>query len=122
MRMHPHRTTDIGQGRSQPRPPHARITPWMLRHFKKQLEVVIGILLELAVGESRICTSEEIAGWAGGVSESKVSRALPVLVQLGLIHAERVIYTETGRTRWRITLLAPNPDGSYTPAGEGSDR
>ncbi|HMQ31567.1 MAG TPA: hypothetical protein PKD53_12635 [Chloroflexaceae bacterium] len=103
-----------------PRPPHARITAWMIRYLTNAERLVAeGLCCELAVGETRVCTSADIAGWAN-VSEATVSRALPGLAAKGLLRLRRVIYAETGRPRWEVTRLAAQADGSFV-AAVGSD-
>lgn len=77
--------------------------------------VAEGIRFELKDGETRIATSAEIAHWAN-VSESTVSRALPGLIHKHVIAARRVVYAETGRERWELTLLPLDQAGRLTPA------
>lgn len=120
MGVHTYRTTEPRQGASQPRRPFAKITPWHVANLEPaELRVLIGILLELAVGETRICTSSDIAAW-GRLSEALVSKALPGLAAKGVIRLARVVYTETGRRRWALTPRAARDDGSYPPPEEGS--
>jgi hypothetical protein len=101
--------------------PYAKISAWCIQHLNNAQRLVIeGIFCELAVGESAIATSAEIAGWAN-VSEATVSRALPGLAAKGLIALSRVYYSETGRTRWSLRHLPAQPNGSYAPGWVGSD-
>jgi hypothetical protein len=101
--------------------PYAKISAWCIQHLNNAQRLVIeGIFCELAVGESTIATSAEIAGWAN-VSEATVSRALPGLAAKGLIALSRVYYSETGRTRWSLRHLPAQPNGSYAPGGVGSE-
>ncbi len=91
-------------------PRHARITGWMIRQLTNGERLVAeGLRIELRDGESRITTSAEIAQWAN-VSESTVSRAMPGLIANRVITARRVVYAETGRDRWEITLLPIRED------------
>ena len=100
--------------------PYAKISAWCIQHLNNAQRLVIeGIFCELAVGESTIATSAQIAGWAN-VSEATVSRALPGLAAKGLIALSRVYYSETGRTRWSLRHLPAQPNGSYAPGCVGS--
>ncbi len=76
--------------------------------------VAEGLRIELRDGETRMTTSAEIAQWAN-VSESTVSRAMSGLIAKHVITARRVVYVETGRDRWEITLI-PLRGSSGMPA------